>query len=127
MKAIILSWLMVLLVASCGSKTKTISNQNSELRLLKKCWTHSFEENQTIYRPCDYTQFPSARFRQRFILEADGKASVLVLANNDAHQMVAAIWKFDNATNELSITKTDNTILFKKKIIELSEDKMLVE
>ncbi len=109
------------------------SNSNEEFNelLLYNCWTHSLEEDEKtkeqIYRLCDYADFPPSRFRERFLLEPDGNASILVIAANDAHFTVIGTWSFDKSQDALTIQNTDNELLLKKRVVELSEDKLVLE
>jgi hypothetical protein len=58
---------------------------------LTGCWTDSREENvagsgESIYRHCDFKEFPPSRFRFKMELKEDGKCFWLDLAYNDGHE-----------------------------------------
>ena len=64
-----------------------------------KDWVHSYEEQTSdsvqIYRPHDYKDFPSSRFRMRYIFEQNGSCQWLVLHPADAHYLESGTWRTD--------------------------------
>ena len=72
------------------------------------CWTDSREERMadtdlSIYRPCDYKEFPASRYRFTMEINEDNTCSWLHLAANDAHYMKDGTWTFDGKNSTLVI------------------------
>lgn len=114
--------LMLLILGSCDKE----ESQNDELISsdFVKCWIHSFEEDmardQDIFRPCDYTEFPSSRYRQIYNFMADGTCTYSVLAPNDGHFTDSGNWEFEETEQKLTITK-DGEIIRITEVTELDD------
>ena len=92
---------------------------------LINCWIHSIEEseeNMMVFRLCDSENFPPAWFRQSFTLSEEGVAEYLILAPNDGHYNVEAIWETDEEV--LRIEAEGNVVEF--EILEISNDKLVL-
>jgi hypothetical protein len=114
--------LSIAIILTCCEK-----EQNTfQISMLKKSWTHSYEEdtseNYDIYRPSDYKIFPAGWFRQIFYFKDNNACDYLVLAPNDAHYMEEGIWELNEKTNTIKIMNMEYDILFRFKIIELSDN-----
>jgi len=81
--------------------------ENPEKELLG-CWTNSREESKdpavsTIFRPCDFMEFPPSRFRFSFELMKAGNCKISMVGATDAHYMEAGTWAFDKKTKLLEL------------------------
>ncbi len=116
----------IILICLATTSCEEDSN-NTQISLLKKSWTNSYEESLyeksfTVYRPSDYMDFPPSRYRQVFNFKEDDICSYSVLAPNDGHYMSDGIWKFYKSKNIIKIFNKDYDVLYEFKILELTED-----
>ncbi len=109
-----------------------IYGQTSEISKAKLtgCWTDSREENvarsgESIYRHCDFKEFPPSRFRFNMELKKDGKCLWLDLAYNDGHKMKEGTWVFDEKTNTIQLTDSEG-IVAKEFVIKKAESDILI-
>ncbi len=117
-------FLLSFLLPSCEKDTKT---NDIDISLLEKKWIQSYEESYNTYRPSDYKDFPPSRYRQVFIFKENNICSYRVLAPNDAHYYAEGQWRFNKRDNILQIISSESKVLYRYKIIELSEDILRVE
>ena len=109
----------------------TAIGQNNSIKQsdLIGCWKYFPEESKfypdmTVYRPCDYTSFPSKRvIRGRFKMNfsANGKCSYLKIGATDINTMKPGKWTLDTSTNELEIFDLEMNSIRKYKIIRLEK------
>jgi len=103
----------------------------NHISLLKKSWTHSYEENTSeiydVYRPSDYKDFPASWFRQVFYFKDNNVCDYLVLAPNDAHYMEKGNWEYDEKTNNIKVMNMKYDILYELEIIELRDDLLKIK
>ncbi len=95
--------------------------------LLIGCWTDSREENVgdtdiSIYRPCEYKEFPPSRFRFTMELRENNECSWLYLAPNDAHHMKEGTWMYEEKDATLVIFDENQNEIKRFKIEFLDED-----
>lgn len=111
---------------SCSSE-----NPESIDPILVECWTHSHEESSgnepAIFRPCDFKTFPFSRYRSRFTLRDDGTCDYLVLAPDDGHFVVEGSWSLNAVRDSLIIVDEDSQVLLEKMIVEVKEDKLILQ
>lgn len=98
---------------------------------LTKCWSDSREENKegsstTIYRPCDFKNFPPSRFRFKVELNEGGSCKYLHLASNDAHYMAPGTWSYNERDQYLEIADQKGNLIKRWKILNLQNDIMEV-
>jgi len=110
-----------MMMISCAINEETI-----EKSLLEKSWTQSYEESTAeefeVYRPSDYMEFPSSRYRQVFDFKANNECDYLVLAPNDGHYMKNGAWKYEEKTTTLKIFNPDFEVLYEFEVVELNND-----
>jgi len=109
--------------------TFQVSGQQITRSDLLGCWTDSREENiqganVSIYRPCDYKDFPMSRYRFRMILQSDSVCSWLVLSPDDGHFMQDGSWTFNEQNNELALYDMKGKKVF-RFIITAVDDNIL--
>lgn len=93
------------------SNTNMQKDNISELDLIG-CWADSREENDqngdiSIYRPCDFKEFPRSRFRFKMEIKKNNVCSWLHLSPTDRHHFKEGTWLFDKETNTLKIFDKD--------------------
>lgn len=71
--------------------------------------------------------FPSNRFRQVFHFKEDNICDYLVLSPVDEHYMDTGMWEYNDITRIMLIMDNNNDIKFEFKIIELSEDLLIIK
>ena len=96
------------------------------------CWVDSREENEadskiSIYRPCDYKEFPQSRFRFKMVLRPDYSCSWLYLAPNDGHKLIEGKWYFDKEKSILKILNLRGGLVKRFNIEEIEKDKMSIK
>ena len=96
------------------------------------CWTNSYEENQSfennqVYRPCDYKEFPPSRFRFIMDLKSDDTCEYLNLSTNDGHQMTSGYWSFDHQRKIISIFDKNKIEVKKFTITEIQKDILILK
>jgi len=110
-----------ILIVSCEK-----NDDLTDLSLLKNSWTASYEENTTegidIYRPSDYMNFPTSRFRQVFIFDKKNECDYLVLAENDAHFFAKGSWEYDSQSNLMKIFDSNSIKIFEFEVLEIRDD-----
>lgn len=126
MKNLIVLIILALSFNICGQ-----TNEISKAKLIG-CWTDSREENvarsgESIYRHCDFKEFPPSRFRFKMELKDDGKCLWLDLAYNDGHKMKEGTWVFDEKTNTVQLTDLDGTIAREFVINKADFDILVIE
>lgn len=75
--------------------TSEAQNSNYETMIFQSVWVHAREQDRDgleVYVK-EGTQLPPARFRERMKFDQDGTFHWLMLAPNDAHDMVKGSWK----------------------------------
>ena len=104
--------------------------ENSEKELLG-CWKNSREESKdpavsTVFRPCDFMEFPPSRFRFSFELMKAGKCKISMVGPTDAHYMENGTWTFDKKTKVLELFTAEGNshrkfelLKFEKNFLEL--------
>lgn len=95
--------------------------------LLCQHWIHSREEQQTdqeqIYRPTGFKEFPPSRFRMEYIFNKNGDCEWYYLSPDDGHKFKSGKWKVDpNNKNIIQIIKDGVTESY--QIQELTKDKL---
>lgn len=91
------------------------------------CWTQSIEEENTeerVYRPCDYKEFSTERFRMVFDLFDDHTCEYKVLSPSDAHFMTSGIWLFES--DVLTIYDYDGEIQLEGIVKKLSSNRLVL-
>lgn len=105
--------------------------EEAQVKLLSKCWTHSYEDNnpneREVYLPCDAKDFPPSRYRAQFTLAIDGTCSFSILAANDAHTNDSGTWSYDTATKVLVLKGGDGTVVNSFVVELLEEGRMLLK
>ncbi len=106
------------------------SNKISKTKLTG-CWTDSREENvagsgESIYRHCDFKEFPPSRFRFKMELKKDGKCLWLDLAYNDGHKMKVGTWTFNEEKSIIEVTDSDGNMAKKFKIKKAESDMLVL-
>jgi hypothetical protein len=81
--------------------------QNAEKELLG-CWMNSREESKdpavsTVFRPCDFMEFPPSRFRFSFELMKAGECKISMVGTTDAHYLEDGTWAFNKRTKLLEL------------------------
>ena len=99
---------------------------------LTGCWTSSYEENKNfennqVYRPCDYKEFPPSRFRFIMDLKSDNSCEYLDISPNDAHYMKSGYWSYDNQTKTITIVDKDKNEVKKFAVKEFKKNILVVE
>ncbi len=114
--------MLFFLLVGCKKDSENNETDTYQISLLKKTWEHSYEELHNIYRPSDYMDFPASRYRQSFTFKDDNVCYYSVLAPDDRHYEEEGKWKFDPKTKVLEMTNSKSVILYKFKIIKLTEN-----
>lgn len=107
---------------SCNSE-KVLTSEPVDISELAKEWVHSREEqvdSVQIYRPAGFKQFPSSRYRQKYIFKDDGLCSYYVLHPTDAHYYEDGTWTYDENDQRLVIYDTSKTVESKFRILILN-------
>ncbi len=95
------------------------------------CWTHSQEEDasgrELTYRPCDYDSFPISRYRAQYTFFEDNSCEYLVLHAADAHYLSIGRWEYDTESFELLVLDSMDNEVVKYELIELEEDRMILQ
>ncbi len=117
-------FLLSFLLLNCEKDAQT---DDIDISLLEKKWVQSYEESYDTYRPSDYKDFPPSRYRQVFTFKKNNVCSYRVLAPNDAHYYAEGLWKFNKKDNILKVINSESKVLYRYKIVELSEDILRVE
>jgi hypothetical protein len=78
----------------CISCKKSTEPSEFDIQDLYNTWVHSYEEqnNQKVFRPIDYKEFPASRFRMKYIFKENNLCQWLVLAMDDAHYLQSGTW-----------------------------------
>ena len=118
--------ILLFINTSCSFYQKSIIQKPD----LIGCWTNSYEENQSfennqVYRPCDYKEFPPSRFRFIMDLKSDNTCEYLNLSTNDGHQMTSGHWSFDKKTETITI-QDKNEKEIKKLIVKKAQKDIVV-
>ncbi|WP_286748111.1 MULTISPECIES: hypothetical protein [unclassified Roseivirga] len=100
----------LILLMSLGLMTFSCEVENPDL---VGCWTHAYEEGQTIYKGCDSQTFGLSRFRQVYDFRADGTVNYLVLHPADAHYMDEAKWEYVSNRNQVLIKDIETNKIIK--------------
>jgi len=100
--------------------------ENQEKELLG-CWANSREESKvpsvsTIFRPCDFKEFPPSRFRFKFELMKAGKCEISMVGPTDAHYMENGTWAFDKKTHLLELFNGEGNSHRKFEVLNLGEN-----
>lgn len=122
---IILLATLAVFISSCDSED--VSLESFDESNILGCWTHSYEEGDGVYRPCDFQTFPASRFRQHFDFKTNGECDYLVLASNDSHYTQTGLWTFNEETKEVRILDGNENVLLSFRIMEASEDHFVIE
>lgn len=110
-------------------------NTNSMLTLPEtffQCWTHSFEEQEDpngtslLFRPCEFTTFPAARFRRTLDFDKDGTCRFLQLAPTDAHTSEAGSWSYQEQNQLIQIFDANESLILQYKLVEVAENQLLL-
>ena len=123
-KLFIILFSLAFIIINCNS-VESKSTDKIDINFLIKEWKRSFEEETDsvqIFRPSDYKEFPPARFRQTYDFMEDYTCKYLVLSPNDAHYFEEGTWRYDSENKILEITTSQNNIVIKYRITNLSED-----
>ncbi|MEX0719883.1 MAG: hypothetical protein WD059_04385, partial [Balneolaceae bacterium] len=103
-------------------------DSSSEINLdeLIQHWVHSYEEEPeesdvNIYRPHDYKEFPTSRFRMQYIFEEDGACEWFYLAPDDGHHFRPGKWQLDAEDSEALIIEQDEQVM-RYRILELNKE-----
>ncbi len=120
MKILILLF-FALIISGCNltDSDQNEINQND----LQKTWVNSWEEqvdSVKIFRPENFMEFPTVRFRAIYKFKSNNNLTYRVLAPNDAHYYSEGKWNLQNEI--LSLYDTDDVIFEKYKIVELKND-----
>jgi hypothetical protein len=91
------------------------------------CWVNSREESKvpsvsTIFRPCDFKEFPPSRFRFTFELMKAGKCKIGMVGPTDAHYMENGTWAFDKKTNLLELFNAEGNSHRKFEVLDFGEN-----
>lgn len=94
-----------LVVFTLSSFSTCMENLDKELL---GCWTDSREESKdpavsSVFRPCDFMEFPPSRFRFSFELMKAGQCKISMVGATDAHFMEDGTWTFDKKTKLLDL------------------------
>ena len=108
-KLFIILFSLAFIIINCNS-VESKSTDKIDINFLIKEWKRSFEE------------FPPARFRQTYDFMEDYTCKYLVLSPNDAHYFEEGTWRYDSENKILEITTSQNNIVIKYRITNLSED-----
>lgn len=119
--------LLFILHAGCGA-----GQNSSKIEKIIGCWTDSYEEynsgsEPSIYRPCDFKNFPPSRFRAYFELRADGSCTYLMLAPNDAHKSREGTWNYDKNSKELTIRNASRNIEKQYVLVNISDNLLTIK
>ena len=89
------------------------------------CWTHSYEEEageqNRKFRPCDYKEFPSSRFRRKVELKENGICQYLSLSPDDKHEMVDGTWSLDD-NNMLTVISAKGKQVYSWRVMDVEEN-----
>ncbi|MFC5271531.1 hypothetical protein [Adhaeribacter terreus] len=116
---------LFLIAGTCKKKTpkETIEITNA---LLGKTWLHSHEEDRgdtLVYRPNSY-DFPPARGRTGFQLEADGTVKQYDIAPTDGLEEKIGNWLIRDK-NHLEVTfPNHNSMEYEAEILSIDADKL---
>lgn len=125
MKNLVLFFFSICLLQACNDEPLIDTSK------LLQSWTRSFEEetpdSPQIFRPSDYKTFPLARFRNVFHFKPNGKCDFWVLAPNDAHYFTTGTWSFLENKNLLVIEDKSLDIVYRYKVIRISENLLEME
>lgn len=114
----------LILLMSFGLMTFSCEVENPDL---VGCWTHAYEEGQTIYKGCDAQAFGLSRFRQVYDFRADGTVNYLVLHPADAHYMDEAKWEYVSNRNQVLIKDIEtNKIIRTLRVSILDQAKLSI-
>ena len=118
-------YLIVLVILNVVLLTRCEQEKDYNLDLIKRSWTHSFEEDSAddylTYRPSNYKEFPPSRFRQCLDFKDNYVCSFLVVSPNDAHYTKEGVWEYDEPASTIKIMD-ENSVLVKFKILELNKN-----
>lgn len=95
---------------------------------MTKSWTNSYEEEDInrspqIYRPSDYKEYPSSRYREQLTFNNDSNCKYLVLDPADAHYIKSGKWSMiDREKNIINILDSSGAVYKKFQIVELKQD-----
>jgi len=100
--------------------------ENPEKELLG-CWKNSREESKdpalsTVFRPCDFMEFPPSRFRFSFELLKAGECKISMIGSTDAHYMENGTWTFDRKTNQLELFNAEGNSHRKFEVLNIGEN-----
>ncbi|MEM7087870.1 MAG: hypothetical protein AAF489_16935 [Bacteroidota bacterium] len=100
--------------------------ENQEKELLG-CWKNSREESKdpsvsTVFRPCDFMEFPPSRFRFSFELMKAGECRIAMVGATDAHYMENGTWTFDKKTRLLELFNAEGNSHRVFEIINFGEN-----
>lgn len=90
-------------------------------------WTASYEEGEGVYRLSDSRTFPPARFRQIYQFMEDYQCKVLYIGPADGHLKEDRIWGYDKKEKVIRVYTIDGDFEFSLKIIDVSEDRLLLD
>ena len=118
-------YLIVIAVLTVVLFTHCEHEKPSDLGLIERSWTHSYEEEgdntSLIYRPSNFKEFSSSRFRQYFDFKDNNVCAYLVLSPNDAHYIKEGVWEYDESNNIIKIMNGTD-IVFEFKVLELDKN-----
>jgi hypothetical protein len=120
-----LSVFFLILFASCKNKSNpTVPGQ--DYSSLVQSWTNSIEEQTDsiqVYRPSNYKQYPTVRFREVFEFSKDSTCSYLVLSPTDAQYMQSGRWSILSTDNKvIAIFDSSQRMYTKFQLVELNQD-----
>ena len=116
----ILFIITVVIILGCN----TIEPKDINIELLNKEWVHSREEEKDsilVYRPIDYKEFPTSRYRQMYFFADSGSCKYYVLSPYDAHYFEEGTWEYKE-DEILNIFNPQKELIISYKIITLKDN-----
>jgi hypothetical protein len=119
--------LFLITFSSCKEETNPVTSQIDYGQLTRN-WTNSYEEedlnNSTkIFRPSNYKEYPSSRYREQLTFTNDSNCSYLVLDPADAHYFKSGKWSLiDREKNIIKIADSSGVEYKTLQIVELKKD-----
>jgi hypothetical protein len=120
---------LVLVAGTCKNKNKNGETMTKNLALLEKTWLHSHEEDKNdtlVYRPNSF-DFPPARGRTGFKMDADGTFHQYDIAPTDGLEELPGRWEMASE-KLLNVTFPNKKATdFQAEIISITPDMLKVK
>lgn len=120
---------LMLIAGTCKKKNKNGETMTKNLALLEKTWLHSHEEDKNdtlVYRPNSF-DFPPARGRTGFKMDADGTFHQYDIAPTDGLEEHPGRWDMPSE-KQLNVTfPNKKSTDFQAEIISMTPDMLKVK